>query len=29
VLREVVAETVSDPAQVEQELAGLRGHFGS
>ena len=28
VLREVVAETVSDPAQVEQELADLRGHFG-
>ena len=28
-LREVVAETVSDPTQVEQELADLRGHFAS
>jgi DNA-directed RNA polymerase specialized sigma24 family protein len=28
VLREVVAETVSDAGQVEEELAELRGHFG-
>ena len=29
ILREVVAETVSDPAQVEAELAELRAHVGS